>query len=174
MKSGDTSLHLSIGNPEENKCGFYATTIEGITPGEVSYVITIPEEVSFGNLTQPENSIDDSYKYCNFQVEATELNNFEKNDAVDVYLKDGSESNDVYFYLAQEGGSYSFVYDIYDCAVNDDNIADNTPINNESNAETGDTIYADVIIILFLIVIAQLVIFFCNDKHGLKKEKQND
>lgn len=25
MKSGDTSLHLSIGNPKENKCGFYAT-----------------------------------------------------------------------------------------------------------------------------------------------------
>lgn len=107
-------------------------TIEGITPGEVSYVITIPEEVSFGNLTQPENSIDDSYKYCNFQVEATELNNFEKNDAVSVYLKDGSESNDVYFYLAQEGGSYRFVYDVYDCAVNDDNIADNTPINEDS------------------------------------------
>lgn len=25
MKSGDTSLHLSIGNPKANKCGFYAT-----------------------------------------------------------------------------------------------------------------------------------------------------
>ncbi len=25
MKAGDTSLHLSIGNPKENQCGFYAT-----------------------------------------------------------------------------------------------------------------------------------------------------
>lgn len=25
MKEGDTSLHLSIGNPENNSCGFYAT-----------------------------------------------------------------------------------------------------------------------------------------------------
>lgn len=25
MKSGDTSLHLSIGNPKDNGCGFYAT-----------------------------------------------------------------------------------------------------------------------------------------------------
>lgn len=25
MKSGDKSLHLSIGNPKANKCGFYAT-----------------------------------------------------------------------------------------------------------------------------------------------------
>lgn len=25
MKAGDTSLHLSIGNPEANQCGFYAT-----------------------------------------------------------------------------------------------------------------------------------------------------
>lgn len=52
--------------------------------------------------------------------------------------------------------------------------SESSVVQNESNAETGDTIYADVIIILFLIVIAQLVIFFCNDKHGLKKEKQND
>lgn len=25
MKSGDTSLYLSIGNPKQNECGFYAT-----------------------------------------------------------------------------------------------------------------------------------------------------
>ncbi|MCI5656161.1 MAG: hypothetical protein SOT80_10915 [Candidatus Pseudoruminococcus sp.] len=25
MKAGDTQLHLSIGNPKENNCGFYAT-----------------------------------------------------------------------------------------------------------------------------------------------------
>ena len=25
MKAGDESLHLSIGNPKDNKCGFYAT-----------------------------------------------------------------------------------------------------------------------------------------------------
>lgn len=104
-------------------------TIEGSSPGEVSYVITIPDEVSFGTLTQPEEAINDSYKYCNFQVEATELNNFEKSDAVSVYLKDGSANNDVYFYLTQEDGNYSFVYDVYERVVNDDNIADYTPIN---------------------------------------------
>lgn len=103
--------------------------IEGSSPGEVSYVITIPDAVSFGTLTQPEDSINDSYKYCNFQVEATELNNFKKSDAVSVYLKDGSENNDVYFYLTQEDGNYSFVYDVYERVVNDDNIADYTPMN---------------------------------------------
>lgn len=25
MKAGDTSLHISIGNPKSNECGFYAT-----------------------------------------------------------------------------------------------------------------------------------------------------
>lgn len=52
--------------------------------------------------------------------------------------------------------------------------SDSSVVQNDSNVSTGDTLYFDVIIILFLIVIAQLVIFFCDDKHGLKKEKQID
>ena len=35
MKEGDTSLHLSIGNPENNNCGFYATLM--LEDGTVLY-----------------------------------------------------------------------------------------------------------------------------------------
>lgn len=35
MNEGDTSLHLSIGNPKENNCGFYATL--KLTDGTVLY-----------------------------------------------------------------------------------------------------------------------------------------
>lgn len=35
MKEGDTSLHLSIGNPENNSCGFYATLM--LEDGTVLY-----------------------------------------------------------------------------------------------------------------------------------------
>ncbi len=111
--------------------------IEGGSPGEVSYVITIPDAVTFGTLTQPENN-ENSYKYCNFQVEATEINNFEKSQALSVYLKDGSENNDAYFYLTQQAvqSAAIFQYDVYERLVDDDNIADYTPMN-----ESGD--YSD-------------------------------
>lgn len=35
MKAGDTSLHLSIGNPEGNSCGFFATLL--LSDGTVLY-----------------------------------------------------------------------------------------------------------------------------------------
>lgn len=35
MNEGDTSLHLSIGNPKENNCGFYATLM--LNDGTVLY-----------------------------------------------------------------------------------------------------------------------------------------
>ena len=35
MKAGDTSLHLSIGNPEDNNCGFYATLM--LNDGTILY-----------------------------------------------------------------------------------------------------------------------------------------
>ena len=53
--------------------------IEGTQPGDVSYVITIPDMVDFGTLTQPQTDTQ-SNKYLNFDVTATELklndNNF--------------------------------------------------------------------------------------------------
>lgn len=35
MNEGETSLHLSVGNPKDNKCGFYATLM--LTDGTVLY-----------------------------------------------------------------------------------------------------------------------------------------
>lgn len=35
MNAGDTSLHLSVGNPKENNCGFYATLM--LADGTVLY-----------------------------------------------------------------------------------------------------------------------------------------
>ena len=42
--------------------------IEGTQPGDVSYVITIPDMVDFGTLTQPQTDTQ-SNKYLNFECE---------------------------------------------------------------------------------------------------------
>lgn len=58
--------------------------IEGTQPGDVSYVITIPDMVDFGTLTQPQTDTQ-SNKYLNFDVTATELK-LNDNNFVSVYI----------------------------------------------------------------------------------------
>lgn len=108
--------------------------IEGAAPGEVSYIITIPDAVTFGNLTQPESEVD-SYKYCNFQLEATKID-IEPTQAVTVFVKDGSGNTDGQFYLTQKDveSPFSWNYNMYERVVNDDNIENYTPMN-----EAGDS-----------------------------------
>lgn len=121
---------------EQNPDGSTEVTarIEGANPGDVSYVITIPDKVDFGTLTQPETDTD-SYKYLDFDVVATELNNLEARQAVSVFLKDGT-SDDGQFYLTQKDKANPFTisYNVYENVVDDTNIIDYTPMN-----QSGDT-----------------------------------
>lgn len=91
--------------------------IEGAGPGDVSYVITIPDKVDFGTLTQPETETD-SYKYIGFIVVATQLN-FEKG-AVSVYVKD-SAAADGQFYIKQKDveNPFTISYDAFERVVDD-------------------------------------------------------
>lgn len=103
--------------------------IEEAAPGEVSYVITIPDKVDFGTLTQPETEVD-SNKYISFEVEATEIQM--DSGFVSVYIN-GYKEEDEQFYITQKDVSTPFEipYDIYYENVNDNNIDQFTPINED-------------------------------------------
>lgn len=105
-------------------------------PGSVSYVITIPETVDFGALTQPESIDADHYAIYRFEVEATELN-LKSNQGVTVYMKDAN-STDNQFYLEQQNAENPFKisYDVYDTTVTVDNINTYDPINNTAEPGT--------------------------------------
>lgn len=107
--------------------------IEGAGPGDVSYVITIPEKVDFGTLVQPETDTD-SFKYIGFNVEATEIKNFSTLQSVSVYVKDSS-SEDGQFYITQKESASPFTipYDVYERTVDDTNRADYTPMNESGS-----------------------------------------
>ncbi len=109
--------------------------IEGVGPGNVSYVITIPEKVDFGTLTQPETDTD-SYKYVNDSVVATEINF--TSGAVSVYAK--SSSSDGVFSLAQKNVESPFIipYDIYTALITTDaEVGDNVPVNQTDPSAKG-------------------------------------
>lgn len=107
--------------------------IEGAGPGDVSYVITIPEKVDFGTLEQPKTDTD-SYKYIGFNVEATEIKNFSTLQSVSVYVKDSS-SEDGQFYLTQKDKTdpFKMTYDVYERKVDDTNRIDYTPMNESGS-----------------------------------------
>lgn len=119
-------------------------TIDGSVPGDVSYIITVPAEVSFGTLTKPDNADEGSYVYCNFDIVATKME-IEAQQEVWVYLKDVlDDSGEGDFYLVQEkedGNSTMFQYDVYVGSVNDTNIADFTPLNEDDSKEIGTNGY---------------------------------
>lgn len=105
-------------------------------PGSVSYVITIPETVDFGTLTQPDSIDADHYAIYRFDVEATELN-LKSNQGVTVYMKDAN-STDNQFYLEQQNAENPFKisYDVYDTTVTVENINTYEPINNTAEPGT--------------------------------------
>lgn len=122
---------------EKTPDGSTEVTAKIFQPGEVSYVITIPDKVDFGVLTQPETDTN-SYKYINFGVEATQLN-FE-NGAVSVHAKD-SVSDDGQFYLTQQNvaeNPFKIQYDVYTALITKDSeLGMNTPVNNSDPSENG-------------------------------------
>lgn len=104
------------------------------TTGEVNYVITIPEKVDFGTLTQPATA-DDSYKFIDFDITATTINF--TSGAVSVWAKD-STSTDDQFYITQKGelaDPFTIKYDFYDEAITD--VTGKTPVNSETPSENG-------------------------------------
>lgn len=104
------------------------------TPGSVSYTITIPDQVDFGTLTQPETETD-SYKFCVLNVTATQLNNLTENQRVAVYIN-YSSTGDGRFQLTQQGASdpFDIPYDIYDDTVNEETVSSANPVNRNDNS----------------------------------------
>ena len=97
-----------------------------------SRVKEIPATADFGTLTQPESDENDNYTFYVFQVEATELK-IKSNQAETIYMKD-SASDDNQFYISQNEVSSPFkiAYDVYDTSVNEETVANYTPINATS------------------------------------------
>ncbi len=102
--------------------------IDGAGPGDVSYIITVPDKVDFGALTQPEDN-SDSYKDVEYSVTATEINNLSESQWVTVRVKDkDADLENDQFYITQKTEPYTkFTYDVYDetSAVNTGDMGDN-------------------------------------------------
>ena len=83
--------------------------------GAVNYIITIPDKVDFGTLTQPETDID-SFKDLNFTVTATKIENLSDTDYVVIRVKnEGATVDDSAFYLTQKTSpNTKLTYDMYD------------------------------------------------------------
>lgn len=104
--------------------------------GEVSYIISIPQAVSFGALTQPDSKDTDHYVFCDFNVTATELN-LKSNQGVTVYVKDSAAPAGT-FYITQKNAAnpFSIFYDVYDTPVNAGNINRYEAINDTAEPGT--------------------------------------
>lgn len=105
--------------------------IESSDPGDVTYIITIPDKVDFGTLNQPDTDTD-SYIYSGFEVEATQIDM--ASGAVSVYIQ-GYEEDDNQYYLTQLDAlePFEIPYDIYTGQISDTNIADQTAINTDGS-----------------------------------------
>lgn len=108
--------------------------IEGAGPGEVSYVITIPDKIDFGTLEYSDDTETDNFKDVSFSVEATEINNLPENQWVNVYVKyEGATDSDDQFYIVQKTEpNTKLTYDVY--AGSPDTV---TPVNHGDMGENG-------------------------------------
>ncbi len=117
-----SALSVSAGTlTETNTTGQTEVTarIDGTTPvpGDVTYVITIPDVVDFGTLTQPENTDKDSFKDVPYSVSLTEVNNLDvATQKIAVYVRDQNASvgNSDFKITNKADSTKSFTYDIYD------------------------------------------------------------
>ena len=84
-------------------------------PGAVNYIITIPDKVDFGTLTQPETDTD-SFKDVKFTVTATKIENLSDNNRVAVAVKDKDATvDDDQFYITQKTSpNTKLMYLVYD------------------------------------------------------------
>lgn len=112
-------------------------------PGNVSYIITIPDKLDFGTLAKPENDSTDNFKDVKFDIKATEVKGLpESGWYVRVKVKDqGYKIDDEErFFITQKTVSYpdvskggnKFEYSFYTGSGNDLN-----PITNNRKDENG-------------------------------------
>lgn len=84
---------MDNGSAANEKSG--STKVEGIvetaSPGDPSYVITIPEKIDFGTLRQPATDTD-SFKDIPFVVTASEFSNIPQGSAVAVLVRDAKDA----------------------------------------------------------------------------------
>ena len=105
--------------------------INGNEPGEVSYIITIPDVVDFGELNIPPDDASDYDKDVTYLVEATEIDGLDPaTQQISVYVKDqeANVNDDQKFYIAnKENASIKFEYDIYNST---ETLNESTRVNN--------------------------------------------
>ena len=94
-------------------------------PGNVSYIIEIPDKLDFGTLAQPDNTDEDHFKDIDFKVLAKEVNGLENNPdwSVRVKVRDQNfvlDSEDRFFisqknvtYPETSNGGNQFEYSVY-------------------------------------------------------------
>lgn len=106
--------------------------IEG-TAGEVTYIITVPDKIDFGTLTQPTENVD-SYKEIDYTVTATKVEGLDSNQYVSVYARDfTSSTDDTNFYITQKDvtDAFSLQYDLFS------DKDDTDPVNIETMGTNG-------------------------------------
>lgn len=121
--------------------------IEGAGPGEISYIITIPDKIDFGVLTQPSDTTGDHFKDVSYTVTATEINNLPENNWVSVRVKDENATleNDQFYITQTTSPNTKLTYDVYEGspdegqAINTGDMGDNGYLLTAFNA-TGQKI----------------------------------
>ena len=104
--------------------------IDGASPGDVSYIITIPDVVDFGTLTIPADNSSDYDKDVTYTVEATEVTGLDpETQAIAVYVKDqnASADNRAFQIANKENAAIAFNYDVYRST---ETVKESTRVNN--------------------------------------------
>ncbi len=113
--------------------------IDGAVPGDVSYIITIPDMVDFGTLAIPENDTDTHDKDVTYDVTLTKLESLDPTEKViNVYVKDQNAKvgDNEQFYIANKSNAdIKFSYDVYSATGESINLSTN--LNNRNMTTNG-------------------------------------
>ena len=104
--------------------------IDGAAPGDVSYIITIPDVVDFGTLTIPADNSSDYDKDVTYTVEATEIEGLDPaTQTIAVYVKDqnANADNRAFQIANKENSAIAFNYDVYRST---ETVNESTRVNN--------------------------------------------
>lgn len=118
--------------------------------GNVSYIITIPDVIDFGELTQPEDNSTDHFKDVNYEVKATKIVGLDdQTQNINVYVRDQNASVggvDDFFITNKNNANLSFEYSVFNTpdptnnsALNDTNMPQAVGYHLHSFDTEGDT-----------------------------------
>ncbi|MDD4508383.1 MAG: hypothetical protein PHN26_05575 [Eubacteriaceae bacterium] len=120
--------------------------VQNNSPGNVSYIVTVPKTVDFGTLQQPADVDSDHNKDLSFMVTAKEVNNLTSGQ-IAVLMKDGTEDGSDNFRIQGSdtvNSGKSLAYKVYNSATPDNDIQTGTKYNNGyllgTLKQTGDTV----------------------------------